>query len=468
MRGWAAAWLDALAKSTTVGEVVPPTTTDSSAWPAAEASWWRARAATLASAESAASAPAAVTALAVLGAVSPSDRAKLAAALADAAAAAAAATGASACLATLDRSLSAALAGLTVASPSADDQNEPPQPSASASTTLTTLAARAFASPPALAALARDVATLLSLSPAHGSPPPAAAALVTAVAGRVTDVLAAGVAAAGPLWDTPRAEAGAALASVADAIDALCDALRRELVAAVVKTVVPAKPVRSSRTSAAPTATPAPAPPLTPPLIDDALAPARRVAARARALADLLDVDSQFGGLGKLTHVKGLAALAARAAALRRTVRARVGTAGLDAGARHVDRDLLEAAVAVHALEGQALVSLGSGWRGFGEGVFSRPPTLPPYPTQELVDAALAEAPTTEAAASVLTTVNTAARGARLKVWGGGEKGGLGRSAATIHPPSLLPSPPSVLPPTPPHHPAYPLHHRHGPRARRL
>ena len=460
VRGWAASWLDALAKAT-AGEVAAPPTT-SSAWPAAEVAWWRARAATLASAESAASAPAAVTALAVLGAVSPSDRAKLAAALADAAAAATAATGASACLATLDRSLSAALAGLAVASPSAEYQNEPPQPTTSASTTLTTLAARAFASPPALAALARDVATLLTLSRAHGSPPSAAAALVTAVAARVTDVLADGVGAADPLWDAPRAEAGAALASVAGAIDALCDALRRELTAAVVKTVVPSKPVRSTRPSAAPTAAPVPAPQLTPPLVDDALAPARRVAARARrvaararrvaararALADLLDADSQFGGLGKLAHVKGLPELAARAAALTRTVRARVGTAGLDAGTRHVDRDLLEAAVAVHALEGQALVRVC----GFDGGhvfvsVSPSPPTTLSIRPQELVDAALAEAPTTEAAAAVLATVNAAARGAQLKVCGGGEREDEPSSnrrhvSSTLTPPSLL-SPPS-------------------------
>jgi len=44
------------------------------------------------------------------------------------------------------------------------------------------------------------------------------------------------------------------------------------------------------------------------------------------------------------------------------------------------------------------------------------PPPPPPLFSQDLVDAALADAPSTEAAAAVLATVDAAARGARLKV----------------------------------------------------
>lgn len=150
--------------------------------------------------------------------------------------------------------------------------------------------------------------------------------------------------------------------------------------------------------------------------VDEALAPTRAFAARARALADLLVAAAQFAALGALpaAHAPPLRGLAAEAAALVAAVRDRAsgnnaargggGTGGGSSAAhggssknssnnlhlhrlllnqrRDLDRDLLEAAVGVHSLEVKALAA---------------------------VDEALAAAPSVEAAATVLASVVRAA-----------------------------------------------------------
>ena len=174
--------------------------------------------------------------------------------------------------------------------------------------------------------------------------------------------------------------------------------------------------------------------------VDEALAPTRAFAARARALADLLVASAQFEALGALppAHAPPLRGLAAEAAALVAAVRERASASLFSSGAarggggrgvgggnspahggssessssssksssssskssssssssssnlhrlllnqrRDLDRDLLEAAVGVHSLEVKALAA---------------------------VDEALAAAPSVEAATTVLASVVRAA-----------------------------------------------------------
>ena len=128
---------------------------------------------------------------------------------------------------------------------------------------------------------------------------------------------------------------------------------------------------------------------LTATFVDEALAPTRAFAARARALADLLVASAQFEALGALppAHAPPLRGLAAEAAALVAAVRERASAScssrgrGENSAASHgngssssknggsllrfhhlllnpkrdLDRDLLEAAVGVHSLEMKAL-----------------------------------------------------------------------------------------------------------------
>ena len=157
---------------------------------------------------------------------------------------------------------------------------------------------------------------------------------------------------------------------------------------------------------------------LTATFVDEALAPTRAFAARARALADLLVASAQFEALGALppAHAPPLRGLAAEATALVAAVRERASASSLSAarggggensavarggggggGAggsssksggsllrlllnpkRNLDRDLLEAAVGVHSLEVKVLAA---------------------------VDEALAAAPSVEAATTVLASV---------------------------------------------------------------
>ena len=407
VRQWAQAWVKTV---TTALAEAPPTGQAGSGWPASEAAWWRARGAALATAATAASTPDAQTAMSILAAMAPAERARLGTALADAAGGAAAAAAAAACVATLDRSLASALADLEAAGTAADVENEAPPANATAGASLAALAARAAAAEPALGALAGDVATLLSLSRYHASPG-RAAALVGGVCGRLTRVAAAAAAAAGPLWDAPAPAASAALAALAHAADALCDALRKKLLA---------KAGKGDKAAPAPSPPLSHSPSLSPAAVDDALAPGRRFAARVRALADLVEAGAQFASLGQvrrekregrcrpaaplsappplnplfsahqLSYMPNFLTIAASASSLIASVRARCGgpLTALDADARGVDRDFLEAAAAVHTLEGQVLAA---------------------------VDAALAAAPSTVAAASALAAANGAARGARLK-----------------------------------------------------
>lgn len=155
---------------------------------------------------------------------------------------------------------------------------------------------------------------------------------------------------------------------------------------------------------------------LTATFVDEALAPTRAFAARARALADLLVASAQFEALGALppAHAPPLRGLAAEAAALVAAVRERASAScssrgrGENSAASHgngssssknggsllrfhhlllnpkrdLDRDLLEAAVGVHSLEMKALGA---------------------------VDEALAAAPSVEAATTVLASVVKAA-----------------------------------------------------------